>query len=222
MADEWVSGTIEVPEMLVASPRKHQQLVRAALVEELERHHRETMPKHFEAGNATKYRHAPRTEKYRKIRRERYGSDVDLVKTRRTLKAILGSHQVKVSGSANAGTIRGRLSMRLPFGGGTGRQMSDDAYARIEKFLAAAFRGAKTDTQRRYLERKHAAALKKLANRRNERGKTGVTPADIAKELQRITTDEVREITRGLGAHYVASIKAMKRKRLLSGVRLPD
>jgi hypothetical protein len=202
-----------MPEMLLASPRAHNTLVRKAVYEVLERHKNETMRKHFQPGNDTRYGHAQRTAGYKRSKARYWNSVTDLVKTgntKRLIASLPAKGNITISGSASADTIRGRLRMRLPFGGGTGRQMDEAAWQRIERELART-----TDPVKR--ARLQAA----LAGRRSGRGRSGVTPAQMIKELQTITADEAAEMTKLIGEIYVREIKKMKRPRLISGRTLP-
>lgn len=193
---------ISFPEMLTASPRTHNRFVREATIEALQFHHRERMPGHFVQAAAAKYGHMKRNPAWIKYKVRHYRTGIDLVRTGKTKADVLAHGRITMSGSAAAETIRGRLTMRLPFGGGTGRQFDDAAYDRLQRAYYT-----ESDPGKR------AAILRKLQNRMNQRGKTGVTPAQMVKELQTITATEVRETTGQIQQHYVTKLKSMRRQR---------
>lgn len=183
--------SVTLPEWLLASPRKHNELVRKGLREQCERHVKVTLPGHFTRSAAQKYQHKKRTRKYILYKIRRYGSGTDLVKTGATRAAVPGGARIAISGSASEGSLDGKIKTRLPFGGGTGRE-KDDA-ARIRLGLGPPSR-ARTD---------------------------GVTPADMIAELKRITPDERAAISAGIRRAYIAAIQAMRRPRLITGAVLP-
>lgn len=203
MSDE--GAFISLPEMLVASPRTHQRFAREAMEQELDHHHRAVMPEHFKQSAHQKYGHKPRSPKYIAYKIRRWRSGTDHVASGRTKVELLYKRQILVDGSGE--TLRGRLKMRLPFGGGTGEQVDDDFYRRLEAALA-------TETN----PGKRAWILKRLQNRDNNRGKVGVTPAEQIKELQTITGEEARQATERIAQRYLGKIKSMKRRRLMPGV----
>lgn len=209
---------IVVPEQLVASPRTHQKLMRESLIEELERHHREVMPRHFEQSAAMRYRHAKRNPYYIRMKVRKKGTGRDLVYSGATREKILNEQpRIVISGSGEQ--IRGRLEMRMAGekgSGVTGRQFDDDGLEQLTRVLE---RG--TDRRGRPLSPDWVAwAQAKLRARSSQRGKTGVTRAQQVKELRTVTADEAAATVAGLRSRYVEKIKAMKRPRLLAGVTL--
>jgi hypothetical protein len=191
---------IELPEILLRSERTHNRFVRTALEDNAGFHHKNVMREHFRPEAKDRYGHAPRSDKYRKWKTRRWGADVDLFKTGRTKNAILGTAKVLTSGSASSETLRTRLLMRLPFGGGTGEQMDD-----ASKGLPVS-------------PKKLAEFRAKLDSMHQARGRTGVTPAQMVKELQAVTAEEIKAANKRIGARYVELIKTeLKRPRLLAG-----
>jgi len=184
--------SVTVPEWLLASPRKHNELVRKALKAELERHVKVTLAGHFTQGAAAKYGHKKRTRKYILYKVRRYGTGTDLVKTGATRTAVGSGSRITLSGSASEGTISGKIKARLPFGGGTGREKDEATRRRMG--LGPPTR-ARTD---------------------------GVTPADMIAELKKITPQEARAISAGIKRGYLDGIRAMKRPRLITGAVLPQ
>lgn len=200
-----------MPEMLLASPRMHNRIVRDALREVLDRHKNVQMRLHFQPGNAERYGHAQRSPRYKSMKARYYNSVTDLVKTGATKRFFATQKaDIAVSGSAAADTLRGRLRLRLPFGGGTGRQMDEAAWQRLERAL-----------QNTNNPQKRARLRAALEGRRSQRGRVGVTPAVMVKELRTITRDEAAAMTKLLGEIYVREIKKLKRPRLIQGKTLP-
>lgn len=207
-------ATITFPSVLLASPRMHNRIVREQLDTELRLHHRLIMPGHFTQGAAARYGHMKRNPKYIRNKVRKFRTGIDLVRTGATKSQVLGNRTITISGSASSETLRGQLVMRLPFGGGTGKQMDDEGYANLEAALA---RG--TDTKGRPLTAsERLSIIRRLANRNSNRGKTGVTPAQMIKELRTVTKDEAEAVTRRMGQGYVNRIKAMAKPHLAAGV----
>jgi hypothetical protein len=184
--------SVTLPEWLLASARKHNELVRKAVNAECEYHVKVRLPGHFTQGAAQKYGHKKRTRKYIESKVRRYHTGTDLVKTGTTRSSVPSGARIVMSGSASEGTITGKIKSRLPFGGGTGRTLDEAARRRMNL-------GAPTRTPT-----------------------AGVTPADMVAELKRIIPAESREMSARIKAHYLASIRAMKRPRLITGAVLPQ
>lgn len=209
--------SIELPEILLRSERTHNRFVRSAMEDNAAFHHREVMRQHFRPDARERYGHEPRSAKYTAWKKRKWGTDVDLFKTGRSKNAILGNSKILTSGSAASETLRTRLVMRLPFGGGTGEQMDDAAYERLERIVST----GKDSRGRRVSETKRAEFRAKLEARKSNRGKTGVTPAQMVKELQAVTAEEIKEATERVKKSYVEKIKAeLKRPRLAAGKSL--
>jgi len=204
---------IELPEIMTASPRKHNEIVRKQMIAIAERHHREIMPLHFKSSAHTRYGHMDRNPMYIRNKIRRFGVGTDLIRTRRTMQYILdpANRRILVSGSADSGTIRVQLLMRLPFSGGTGVSADDAYYARLEAALSTERDPAKVAKIRRRLE-----------NRHNNRGKVGVTPAQMVKELRTVTGEEMADATRILADGYKADLRAMNKPRLRPGLTRAD
>lgn len=113
--------TIETPANLEGlADRHHNRLIKQALRQVLEEHHRKRIPLHFKADNRTKYQHMDRTPKYRRAKMRRFHSRTDLVKTGRTRDKMLSQYQLRIGGSASgsktkAPGVHGQLIMRFPF-----------------------------------------------------------------------------------------------------------
>lgn len=185
-------ATITLPEWLLASARKHNELVRAAVRAECEHHVRVRLPGHFTQGAAAKYGHRKRTRKYILYKVRKYHTGTDLVKTGRSRTEVPAMAKITVSGSASEGTIRGRIVTRFPFGGGTGMEKDEATRRRLGLGPPSRIR---TD---------------------------GITPAEMRKEVERVIPLEGRESSQRIRAHYIASIRAMRRPRLIAGAVLPE
>ena len=196
---------IQLPELLLASPRKHQQLVRAAMAEELDYHHRNVIPEHFKASAHQKYNHKDRSPKYIAYKVRRYRTGIDHIASGRTMAELRYKRQIIVSGTGD--TLQGQLKLRLPFGGGTGATVDADFYRRLSAALA-------TETN----PAKRAAIMRRLQAQDSNRGKVGVTPAQQIAEFETVTQDEARAATERIGNRYRNAIRAMKRPRYAKGV----
>jgi hypothetical protein len=188
-----VSDTsVTLPEWLLASARKHNELVRKAVRAVCEQHVKVTLPGHFTQGAAQKYGHKKRQRKYILAKVRKYGTGTDLVKTGATRSAVPSGARITLSGSASEGTVAGKIKSRLPFGGGTGRELDEAARRRMGLGAPSRARTA------------------------------GVTPADMVAELKKITPQEMRAISAGIRKGYLDAIRAMKRPRLITGAVLPQ
>jgi hypothetical protein len=205
------------PEIALASPRKHNEFVRAELQDALDAHHREVMPEHFKQSAATRYQHAKRTPAWIKYKIRKFRTGTDLIASGKTKAEVLGpGRRITVSGSAAQDTLRGRLTMRLPFGGGTGAGTDAAMYERLQEALD---RG--TDKRGRPLSIDERLTIeRRLRNQFNNRGKTGVTPEQMVRELRTVTNDETDKMTRRIGAGYIARIRSMKRPHLRFGATI--
>lgn len=121
---------LEVPEWVHEAgdfqARKHNKWVRDTLKEALEEHHKKRIPDHFKQSARHRYKYAPRDPKYLKSKARYWGSRRDLVKTGDTEREMKRNKRIVISGSASGISqgkkgIAGRLILRFPFKGGTGR-----------------------------------------------------------------------------------------------------
>lgn len=101
--------------------RYHNKIVREAMKSTAEKHHEEHIPEHFKSTNRQKYKHAPRSEKYKAYKRKRWHRVTDLVLTGRTKDWMERAYKLRVGGNAEAGTTTAKLILTFPFKGGTGR-----------------------------------------------------------------------------------------------------
>lgn len=106
---------------LIYSARNWNKHARVALREELEKHHRQRIPRHFRMGAHQLYGYMPRTAKTREFKRTHWRIDpnLDLVRSGRTSRYIQQQYQItfggQFGGEAKGGTLQGRLKMPLPF-----------------------------------------------------------------------------------------------------------
>ncbi len=112
---------LEIPESLVNSPRIHNKLVREAIRESLEFHHRHTMPLHFKTAARERYSYMPRTDRYKARKMRKWKSRTDLVASGQSKEYILRNKTITISGSAANANVMGTLRTRFNFTGGTGR-----------------------------------------------------------------------------------------------------
>lgn len=111
--------------LLPSAGRLHNSIVKDAVRDVLVEHHRRRIPGHFQRPAHGKYGYADRSPRYRAQKQRRYGSSIDLVRTGRTRQQMTTQRQITVGGQATAGTIRGRLTLRFPFPGGSLRFKQD-------------------------------------------------------------------------------------------------
>jgi hypothetical protein len=92
--------------------------------------------------------------------------------------------------------------------------MDEAAFQRLAKIVAT----GKTSKGLPVSAKKLAEFRAKLDSMHQARGRTGVTPAQMVKELQAVTAEEIKEANKRIGARYVELIKTeLKRPRLLAG-----
>lgn len=95
--------------------RDHQRLLRQAIRETLEEHHARHIPWHFEPFAHSKYGYHTRNPQY-VARKVRMGlGNVDNVASGATRATVMNQYEITATSKG------GRLIMRLPFRGGTGR-----------------------------------------------------------------------------------------------------
>lgn len=123
-----IGFTLDVPEMLVASVRLHNKILREELRTILEDHGKRRLPKHFRPLARTFYGYAPRVSKYGRAsydtwKRRKLGHADPLVKSGSSRSYITNpsNQKITVAGSGAEGTLRGSLRTRFPWKGGTGK-----------------------------------------------------------------------------------------------------
>ena len=114
--------TIEMPELAALSPRKNNELIKAAMRPVLDFHWKRRIPYHFTPPAHAKYKYATRSPKYLSAKIRRYHVGADLVKTGRSRAEMTARARIRIGGTASGGTINGTIEMRFPFRGGTGAQ----------------------------------------------------------------------------------------------------
>ena len=94
---------------------------RAAMAGELEKHHRERIPKHFRLGARSTYNYARRRQstERKKVKYWRVPANLDLVRTGRSSQSVMRKYSITFGGSFGAGVgggpLQGRLNMWLPY-----------------------------------------------------------------------------------------------------------
>ncbi len=107
-------------DLVVGSGRIWNQHAREALQEELEKHHRERIPKHFRLGarNTYGYRRRRMSTERKKVRYWRKPAQLDLVRSGRGSLALMAGRQItfrgRFGGPKNPGTLKGMLNMWWP------------------------------------------------------------------------------------------------------------
>lgn len=107
-------------EDLTTSARRWNAIAREALREELELHHQRRIPAHFSRSARTTYRYAERTPGYKALKKRRFGSLLDLVKTGRSKSSITRGRQIRFAGTLSGSARRapgltGSLVMKMNF-----------------------------------------------------------------------------------------------------------
>lgn len=136
--------TIDMPEIMLESERVHNRLVKEIVKEEAFKHWRGRIPQHFRQGTQKKYNFAPRLSfvgrlPYNAWKARKFRSRTDLVKTGATKREMESNAQIVVSGSASGGKkgISARITLRFPFGGGSGRFRKETRQSQLIKQLAS-------------------------------------------------------------------------------------
>ena len=133
---------------------------REVLREQLEKHHRERIPKHFRLGAHGTYGYAERREKTKKIKKYywRKPEDLDLVRSGRTSRQMISQRVISFGGSfgsfdkPGAGLV-GRLTMRFPFP--TNRDSDSPGAIKIEqlrKEIVSTTEAERLEIQRGYTQ----------------------------------------------------------------------
>lgn len=142
--------------------RVHNEISKKALREELEQHGKQRIRGHFEETARAKYGYKARNDKYRGYKRRRTGSLADLVFTGKSRSAMTkaSGQKIRIGGTGAKGTLIGRLIMRFPFPGGTGRTKSgkprrgvtiQDMISELRRFTPQEEREIATGFRDRYL-----------------------------------------------------------------------
>ena len=153
--------------------RDHNKWLRAANVRAAKYHQRVHVPRHFQNFAAAKYGYLPRSQKYLKYKERRYGSTRPFVKTGATEDALVGMRQHEISATPKGA----KLTLRLPFKGGTGRFLDAKALKRLKK--------VHTESQ----VRAQKAAMARVA------------------EMEAISPDEQRTLNEQIEQQYGADVK---------------
>lgn len=109
---------IDMPDLLVNSDRfkrVHKKIAKQAAVAMMKSHQVHRLERHFKRDARHKYNHARRSPEYNAIKKRKYGSAIDLVKTGRLRKHVLmNNHQIQVGGDALS-QLRVRMFVTFPF-----------------------------------------------------------------------------------------------------------
>ena len=176
-------ATLVAPEPLLQERsflRLHNRSSKEALRDEAVRHHKQRIPGHFTRSAAGKYKHQPRKPAYIRFKARRFRSVVDLVKTGQARDAMTKtSPAIRIGGQAadesGAASKPLKLTLTLPF------HIGQKAQAGYAKKARAAKQGRPTRTRSR---------------------SSGVTIAQMRKELGTVTEDEGRDTARGFLKGY--------------------
>jgi hypothetical protein len=212
--------SLSVPEWAAGSGialRFHNTTVKKLVNEQLTIHNTTRIPKHFQHSAHSRYGYANRKEKYQRWKNRNRGKDIktttftgskrrgdyqatygvgklagdanlDLVKTGRTRTEIKQGWRITVGGSGNL--IRGRLTLRVPIPGGSGREMD----------FAAKLRLAASPNGRKKLARVSNASAMDTVKR-------------TIKELEAIADDERREIAQYVAAGYAKALNTRRTRK---------
>lgn len=116
-------ATVTIPDPFLKSSRYariHKRISRKAGDHVMKHHHKKVTKEHFKQTNRSKYDHFPRTAKYLKEKRKRYGSITDLVATGKSKRAILSmTPKVTFKGSP-MNVLQIHMTYRWPFDAGAG------------------------------------------------------------------------------------------------------
>lgn len=103
--------------------RLHNKFGKKAVRKALEYHLKEIIPKHFKRDARQRYTYKRRNPQYVRSKQFWYHKGgMDLVKTGKSRKLMPAKARIIVSGITTANTLQGRLKMRFPFPGGTGKR----------------------------------------------------------------------------------------------------
>lgn len=105
--------------------RMHNRFAKESLREAMQTHHRKNFRRHVTPGNRERYGHQPRQPKYREWKQRRYGRDIDLVKTGRSMRDMARTMpDIRIGGAAEGGRkgLTGSYRLRFAWKGGTGAQ----------------------------------------------------------------------------------------------------
>lgn len=182
----------------IAQVRVWNRIVKKSVRKTLTFHLDEHMPRHFGLEARRRYKHKPRSEKYKAWKLRRFRSKTDLVLTGRT-RAIVDSKsgpKISVGGAAEGGKkeISGRLS--IPFG------FAPD----LREFYRA--QKGKKSRDPNVLKRRGFTIRHTNPNR--------VTLRDMKAELQTMTPDEVEALQKLFADDLMQQIEKHKagRKRI--------
>lgn len=133
--------------------RNYNKFAKEALAETLEKYHeqKEGLEKHFKRDARQRYRHFPRSPKYKKWK-QKHGSLIDLVKTGASKERMLSYRKISVGGSAANGDLHGKLTVyfkeSLRGGSGSFRNPDHPSAVTIQKMIIELQRFDSTDPGR--------------------------------------------------------------------------
>lgn len=212
--------SLSVPEWAESSGvslRWHNTTVKKLVKEQLTIHERNRIPKHFIHSAHSRYGYAKRTEKYQRWKNRNRGKDIktttftgskrggdyqatygvgrlasdanlSLVKTGRTRTEIKQGWRITVGGSGNL--IGGKLILRVPIPGGSGREMD----------FASKLRLAASPGGRKKLARMSNAAAMDTVRR-------------TIKEIETFSDDERREIALYVAQGYATALNSRRTRK---------
>jgi len=210
----------QIPEWAESSAvaaRWHNTTVKELLREQLTVHRDKRIDRHFVHSASARYGYAKRTDKYQRWKNRNRGRDVkvttfsgskrtgdyqtsygvgtlapdanlSLVKTGRTRREIKQGAAITLGGTGN--NIRGRLTLKVPIPGSSGREMD----------FAAKLRLAATPNGRRKLASMNAKARIDTVKR-------------TVSEIEAFAADEVREINQFIGEGYAKRLNSRRVRR---------
>ena len=177
-----VESYIDVPEMLVMSPRVHNKLVKSAVRTVMEDHWKQTIPKHFQADAHARYGYAQRNRKYISQKIRKYGgrSGFDLIKTGRTKDRMTSIMKLQVGGRGDKGTIVATLQLKFGWSNKSTR--------------------GKQYTSRRLNRNRKMIPVEPVQH------KASITPAMMAMEIARVLPGEYYLMQKRLKENYVSEM----------------
>tara|TARA_R100000808_G_scaffold24931_1_gene59486 strand:- start:15888 stop:16463 length:576 start_codon:yes stop_codon:yes gene_type:complete len=140
--------------------RIHNRASKNAVRTTLLKHRLEVLPKHFQRGNRSRYDHMPRKTRTRTVKKQKFNSVTDLVKTGKTRDHMTSQFPViRVGGSAQS-VMKGTMHLTFPFpvnlemdGGKDGKGVTQAQMAKeIGAWTEDESRGAADDMAQFYKE----------------------------------------------------------------------
>lgn len=175
---------MHIPSVL-QSDRLHNRIVRKVVEDELKNHWQKRIPGHFRQDARHKYRYAERQSAYKAYKSRKFKSRRDLVKTGATERLMKSQYRITVGGSAEGGKsggVNGRLWLWFAW---------DTLVAQ-------------------HMRRKFARGLRRGASRAqieaSIKTRTGVNLAQMRKEIQAFTDQELSEIGKSMQQRYTDKV----------------